>query len=267
MPRRLNYTDRRKINRADVSIRLLRNGQNLSFDADLRLGDYDVAAPGTVPPQIFIEAYRGASALWKRFSFGRVGAIEAPVDRSLNEFGIPEGILFRVKVSATDNCDLGRLVADADAIHPLLPDEQEAHGQPLIESIPSSDIGDELWRLSYADSMPRLLINDRVPMGWESFARDPQMRSVFAPAVMRQVLMRILIIEPDSGDENDPDDWRVQWVQFAQRLVAEECKFYDGDENNLDDVERWIDGAVEAFVSRACLFDAAFAQSSGEGLP
>ena len=264
MPRRFNYTNRQKINREDISIRLLQNGPSLSFEADLQLADYKLANPGAVPPEVFVEAYRGASALWKRFPFGRVGALTPPSDRALDEFGVPEGILFRVKVSATDDADLGRLVADADAIRPKLPDEQDSHGQPLIESVPSADIGDELWRLSFDGTMPQLLINIRIPIGWQAFARDPQHRSLFAPAVMRQVLTRVLIIDGDAGEETDPDDWRNRWLQFAQRLVTREWKLYDKADNNLDQVEDWINDAVEAFAARSGLFNAAFAQPGQE---
>src|SRR5438093_603771 len=151
MPRRLNYTGRKKINRNDASIRVKRNGDGLVFDADLRLANYrlDEISP---PPRVYVEAYRGASTLWKRFEFGRVGTIQPPQDRSLDEFGVPEGILFRVKVSAEGE-SLGKLLAEADAIRPRLPDEQDEHGQPLIEHMPADDIGDELWRVDFSGQM------------------------------------------------------------------------------------------------------------------
>src|SRR4051812_5348630 len=169
MPRRLNYTNRKKINRDDVSIRLHRNGQELVFDADLRLADYKLDKI-TPPPQVFVEAYRGASALWKRFDFGRYGTVQAPADRSLDEFGVPEGILFRVKVSAADDDALGRLLAEADAVRPRLPDELDAHGQPLIQHMAADDIGDELWRVTDFDGpLPLLKVNSRVPMGVDQF--------------------------------------------------------------------------------------------------
>lgn len=261
MPRRLNYTNRKRINRDDVSIRLHRNGHGLAFDAKLRLADYklDTISP---PPHVYVEAYRGASALWKRFDFGRYGTDKAPDDCSLDEFGVPEGILFRVKVSAAGDDALGRLLADADAIRPRLPDEQDAHGQPLIESMPSNAIGDEPWRLDFSDQMPRLLINDRVPMGWQEFARDPRHRCLFAPAVMRQILTRILIVEQDIGEEDNPDDWRQRWLRFAARVTGstEPMEVYDPADANLQRVEEAIDDAVEAFTARAGLFTAAFAE-------
>lgn len=264
MPRRLNYTDRKKINRDDVSIRLHRNGQGLAFDAELRLADYklDKVAP---PPQVYVEAYRGASALWKRFDFGRYGTIQPPSDRSLDEFGVPEGILFRVKVSAAGDDALGRLLAEADAIRPRLPDEQDGHGQPLIQHVAADDIGDELWRVTDFDgSLPLLKVNSRVPMGVDQFLRDPQHRAAVMPAVMRQVLTRILILDRDAWDEEDEGSWQVRWLNFAARLPGVGQRPDADEENgrlrNADELDRWVDHAVEAFAARAGLFTAAFAE-------
>ncbi|MGB7157702.1 MAG: hypothetical protein WBD40_06525 [Tepidisphaeraceae bacterium] len=263
MPRRLNYTGRKKINRADASIRLQRDGDGLSFVADLRLADYKLDQV-TPPPRVYVEAYRGASTLWKRFDFGRVGTIQAPEDRSLDEFAVPEGILFRVKVSAEGDA-LGKLLAEADKIHPRLPDEQDDHGLPLIQHVPADDIGEELWRVDFDADLPQLKVNSRVPMGVDQFLVDPLHRAVFAPAVMRQVLTRILVIERDTGDEEDETDWRVRWIRFASRLPnVGDCPGVVDDDITLEAVEGWINDAVQAFTSRAGLFNR-FAQPAPEG--
>lgn len=268
MPRRLNYTDRRKISRDDVSIRLHRNGEGLVFDAALDLANYKLDRI-TPPPQVYVEAYRGGSALWKRFDFGRYGTVQPPPDRSLDEFGVPEGILFRVKVSAVSDDALGRLLAEADAIRPRLPDEQDAHGEPLIQHVAADDMGDELWRVTDFDGdMPLLKVNSRVPMGVDQFLRDPQHRAVVMPAVMRQVLTRILILDRDAWDDEDATSWQVRWLNFASGLPGVGQR-PDADEEagrlrNADELERWIDDAVESFAARAGLFNAAFAEPAGQ---
>jgi len=264
MPRRLNYTGRKKIKRDDVSIRLHRDGNGLSFDADLRLADYglDKIEP---PPLVYVEAYRGASALWKRFEFGHVDTKQKPDDCSLDEFGVPEGILFRVKVSAAAADALGRLLAEADGIRPRLPDERDDHRQPLIQHMPADNIGDELWRISFDDDMPLLMINKNVPMGFDQFLRYSNYRAVMLPAVMRQVLTRILIIDRDLGDDTDPDDWRQRWMRFATRLpgVSEKIEVFEPNDHNLQAVEDWINDAVESFTARSGLF-AAFAPADAQ---
>lgn len=258
MPRRFNYTDRKKINRDDISIRIQRGGEGLIFDAEIRLADYklDGISP---PPQVFVEACRGASSLWKRFDFGRLGTIQPPLDRSLDEFGVPEGILFRVKVSAADEDSLGRLVAEADAVQPRLPDEQDSFGLPLIQHVAADDIGDEVWRVTDFDgSLPLLKVNSRVSMGVHQFLQNAQNRAMIMPAVMRQVLARILIIDRDGYDDEDNSSWQVRWLRFASNLpgvpAAPEPKESERSLSNQDELEAWIDLAVEAFSARANLF-------------
>jgi hypothetical protein len=254
MPRRLNYTGRKKINREHTMVRIHRRVGELMFDADLKLADYKLDKI-TPPPRVYVEAYRGASTVWKRFDFGRIGTMQPPEDRSLSEFGVPEGILFRVKVSACEGETVGRLLAEADKIRPRLPDDKDQHGEPLIQHMPADDIGDEIWRVDFSGDMPLLKINSRVPMGVDQFLIDPQHRIVFAPAVMRQVLTRILVIERDTGDEDDESDWRQRWTRFASQLQASDYPgTVDNDNGNLIVIEEWIDGAVEAFVGRSGLF-------------
>lgn len=270
MPRRLNYTNRHKIKRDDISIQLRKETDGLFFDADLRLASYDLDKV-TPQPHVYVEAYRGASALWKRFDFGRAGTIQAPEDRSLDEFGVLEGILFRVKVSAAGDGVLGRLLAEADAIRPRLPGECEEFGYPLIQHVPADDIGDEIWRVTDFDAdLPLLKINNRVPMGVDQFLRDPLSRAVVMPAVMRQVLTRILVYYRDGYDEEDTSSWQTRWLGFASQLPGvsgvPEPEEEDGRLVNVEELERWVDEVVEAFVARSGLFSAAFVPMTEEGL-
>lgn len=263
MPRRLNYTGRQRISRRDVSIRLRQGTNGLKFDADFRFNS-NTLKKIMPPPSLYVEAYRGAHAIWKRFDFGSIAAIQPPTDRSLNEFVVPEGILFRVKVSDKSEDSLGRLLAEADSIRPTLPDEQETFGQPLIQHMPAEDIGDELWRLELTGDIPLLKINSRIPMGIDQFLRDPKYRAIFAPAVMRQVLTNILIIDRSGYDEEDDSCWQILWLNFASHLTGAGKYPEAEEENNLlinaEEITTWIDAAVEAFMARSHLFSA-FSQS------
>jgi hypothetical protein len=257
MPRRLNYTNRKKIKREDVTIRLHREGTGILFDADLRLGPYGFGRLSP-PPQVFVEAYRGASTIWKRFGFGPVDKLMPPEDRSLDEFGAPEGILFRVKVSAGQGPFAGRLIGEADGIRPVMPDHEDLPKQPIIDHVPANDIGDELWRVDFGGTNPLVKINDKVPTGVEQFLVDPTYRAVFAPAVMRQVLTRILIIDRDNYDDEDEGSWQVRWLRFSSALPGmgdvPEAEEAEQRLTNLREIEDWIDRAVEAFVRASGLF-------------
>ena len=95
MIRRFNYTNRIRILRKDVPIKLREEDGKIFFDADLSaLKEYDLPLESFV----FVEAYRQTN--WMRFKFGQVGAITPEKNRHLSQFETPEGILFRVKVTA-----------------------------------------------------------------------------------------------------------------------------------------------------------------------
>jgi hypothetical protein len=252
MPRRFNYTNRQRILREHVGIRIMRDGRHLTFDADLDLSSYgfEKLSPR---PKLYVEAYRGGTASWKRFDFGRVGMLMPPEDRSIAEFRAPEGILFRVRVTATDSRGSGRLVGEADGIRPTMPGEDQQPVQPLIQHLAVDDIGDELWRVDFSGEMPLLKVNSRLTIGVDQFLMDPQSRATFAPAVMRQVLGRILLIEKNAGDEDDDADWRQRWLRFAVLMSGLESPDPAEGPDAVQPIEEWIDTAVEGFARRAGL--------------
>lgn len=239
MIRRLNYTGRIKVHRTDVRLATREVGGALSFDADLRLIDYELPAEALV----FVEAYRQTT--WMRFSFGTVAAMQPPVDLWLNEFDSPDGILFRVKV--TQAKDEHVLLAVADRI-PLAQPDQNADQESLLEAVPW-ELGDELWRLDL-DGEPRLLVNVSATADWRQLAKSPVFVALVYPAVLRQILMNILAQE--HRDTDDDSDWRSKWLRFATLLpgVDPELPAKDADD---DEYRRWSDDAVTAFAKKLTL--------------
>lgn len=249
MPRRFNYTQRKRILREHVKIRVLRQEDGeLSFDGAIDLSGYEIESRHP-KSRVYVEAYRGSTASWKRFDFGYVDAITAPADRSLDDFRVPEGILFRVRITATDGEGIGRLVAEADGVRPQLPGDDPQAVQPLIQHMPADDIGDEVWRLDFSGEMPLLKINSRIGIGVDQFLMDPRHRAVFAPAVMRQILTRVLLVEKFTGDEDDEMDWRQRWLRFATRMCGSEPVSAEA-ADDIRPTDDWIDEAVEGFARR-----------------
>ena len=253
MAQRINYTGRKKITKEDVPIRIISNGNGLTFDAELsKLVEYKLDPQA----RVYVEAYRSASTAWDRWDFGRVGLISPPPieQRSLDKFGGADGLLFRVKISA-DGEALGKLLAEADAIRPVLPDDLDSQGTPLIKP-EAGPIRHEPWRVRFDDDMPVLVINDKTP-GWKELVMEPRFRSLVAPAVMRQVMTRILIV--DRGQllsDDDESKWCNRWVRFSESLPGvTECPGGVDDETAIETVEDWIDSAVSAFAAKSGLFD------------
>jgi hypothetical protein len=136
-----------------------------------------------------------------------------------------------------------------------MPGQTELPVQPLLEHIPAKDMGHELWRLDFNGEMPLLKINAAVPMGVDQFLTDPKIRSLFAPAVMRQILTRVIVIEQLGADEDDSSTWQQRWLRFGARVAGAKAPNY-GTPDDLSAVEDWIDSAVEGFAQRSGIWNA-----------
>jgi hypothetical protein len=175
--RRYNYTGRKAINRSDANMRI--EDGPLRFHAALALDNY-----GLLPDaKVFVEAYRQTN--WMRFDFGTVGAVKAPGDLRLSEFDTREGILFRVRVTATANPE-GRLLAEADQISPVhIKETGEETREPLLPIKPA-DLGEEVFRVDFSDR-PILLINNQFG-DWRALARSPFFVCMALPQTLREIL-------------------------------------------------------------------------------
>lgn len=238
MIRRFNYTNRVRIRRKDVMITLRnQNGEN-RFDADLsKLSNYDF------PPEslIFLEAYRQTN--WMRFEYGRVGALIPPKNLCLAQFGSCEGVLFRIKITAVD--DSHRLLAEADAIPLVMPDQEEGEREPLLPVIPSKELDDEIYRLDFSGDRPVLLINSEVG-SYKNIGRSPAFLSLVIPAILREILTRIIIIDKQM-EEEDMEDWHSRWIRFIKQFpgIGENPVIEDNDE-----CSDWIQTAVAVFAKK-----------------
>jgi hypothetical protein len=236
MIRRFNYTDRLRILREDVRIELRQHGNSFSFSAKLDLGEYDLPEDALV----FVEAYRQTS--WMRFEFGTAGAVTAPQECALTEFDSPDDIRFRVKV--TQASDTHVLLAEADRIPLHRPEESQDRRVPLLPVKPHL-LGDEIYRVDFSDDRPRLLVNKDAG-DWRAIAKSPAFASLVYPAVFREVLTRIVMVN-EFDDSTDSTDWRSLWLKLAELLPGVgECPKTNDDDDSSD----WIDIAVQAFATK-----------------
>jgi hypothetical protein len=198
-------------------------------------------APYGLPPDasVFVEAYRQTN--WMRFDFGTVGALKVPSELLLTEFDTREGILFRVRVTATRDPE-GRLLAEADTISPI---HKKANGEearePLLPIKPA-DLGEEVCRVDFS-GRPLLLINNQFG-DWRALARSPLFVCMALPQSLREILTRVLLVE-EYFDTEEPDDWQAQWLRFAAALPGSSAV---PGEDKQDAFEDWINAAVAAFA-------------------
>ena len=238
MLRRLNFTNRIRIRRADVRITLVEPNGGLRFVADLsRLQQYGLPQESLV----FVEAYRQAS--WMRFDFGRVGALTGSGEHKLTQFDSPEGIRFRIKITPAD--DDRKLLAEADGI-PLYKSEQDISAKQPLLAVKPAELDGEIFRLDLAGAEPLLLIS-RKAGGYSDIGRSPLFLSLVYPAVLREILVRVLVVDRHDDDTSE-DDWQSRWLLFARFLPG----MTEMPPSTADDEERfqWIDAAVSSFSRR-----------------
>ena len=239
--RRLNYTGRQRLKQFDLRFVIQRpsNGEAI-FEAVLILHRYKL--PGDA--EVFVEAYRQTS--WMRFRFGTVADLGPRDELKLDEFDSPDGVLFRVRVTSPSE-KKGLLLAGADRIRPRRADEEQEEDNriPLLPVKSDDNMGDEVYRLDFTDH-PILLVNARVG-DWRSLAREPIFVSLVYPAVLRELLSRILRVESYS-DTDDNDDWRSHWLRFATLLPGVSDPPGEKDEDRFD---VWIDESATAFCRQA----------------
>jgi hypothetical protein len=152
-------------------------------------------------------------------------------------------VRFRVKITSAG--DDHRILAEADGIPLVMPDEKPGKQNPLLTVIPSKDLRDEMYRLDFAREQVAILINNDFG-NYKEIGRSAAFLSLVLPAVLREILTRILLI--DKGiEEYGENDWHVLWIRFALGhpgiggLPAE-----DAEEERLE----WIDKVVGAFAKR-----------------
>ncbi|WP_234800695.1 hypothetical protein [Luteitalea pratensis] len=170
-----------------------------------------------------------------------MGAIKVPGDLLLTEFDAREGILFRVRVTATSDPE-GRLLAEADQISPI---HRKANGEvtrePLLPIKPA-DLGEEVFRVDFSNR-PLLLINNQFG-DWRALAHSPFFVCMALPQALREILTRVLWVEK-YFDTDDPDDWQARWLRFAAALPGSSEVPAEEEKDSFED---WINASVAAFA-------------------
>jgi hypothetical protein len=237
MQRRFNYTGRKRIDRKDVRISLTSEEGDITFDANLdSLRKYDLPKDASV----FVEAYRQTN--WMRFHFGNIGAISPPHNRALAIFDSPEGIHFRVKVTASGTAH--NILAEADGIPLLASDAVDDERTSLLPVKPQKGMK-EVFRVDFSGTEPILLINSDIG-SYTDIVTSPIFAGIAYPAILREILTRIVIV--DEQEESDElDNWKSRWMKFCNLLPSVIPFVADGTD---DDKTEWIDSVVSSFAKK-----------------
>lgn len=241
MIRKFNYTGRKKINRSDISIKLIGEKKDKKFFASLDLNGYNLPSSAN----IYIEPYFRYSTI--RFNFGTVGEIIPPQDTLLWEIS-SNIIYFRVKV-VDETSQVGRLLAYAD--HLKAYSEEEEGINPTKSILPvdyNSDLGQQVWKVSFDTSRPVLHINSRFKNGRELVLSEQFLALVF-PSVIRQIFTKITE-EISSHDETEEDHWSFIWLKYSKSVFNLYEMPYDDSSDSQIETNEWIENAVDKFCRK-----------------
>lgn len=244
MIRKFNYTDRKRILKENISFEWIEgeHGKPATFKATLNLLSVENLRHDG---QVWVEAYSGATVA--RYNYGTVDNLIIPQDTGL--IGFPRGLKphFRIKVVDPDDprkC----LLAFADKIAPVDKEDLEA-GRQSILPVEYVDLGQEIWSLRMDESLdPVLQLNNQIiePVSISTLARTAEFAALVYPAVIRQILSRLLLETEVIEIDTDHD-----WLKFGNKLISSEYpdpeKYEVNDENFSRDSREWIDDVVKEF--------------------
>lgn len=237
--RHFNYTHRVRIPASKIHVEIER-GEDGKYRGIIK--KLDLTDHGRHPEEVWkaahvvVEARRVSMGLYRKQILGTVGATQqkkpiTPIE--LSDFPDESEIVFRFKVVDSDK----KLLGEVDGIR--TGERAEIEREPLIPLIPT-DLKEELWLVDTSDETggPRVLVNKRLPNASGLLTRDPVVRGLIMPQIVRQALAMVAIAEQQS------EPWAANWISFAEQLGHSEPPDPEDDEAVRD----WVNEVVESFT-------------------
>lgn len=177
MKRTFNYTQRKKINREDVQLGIVRINNSPEVKV-LRLDINKLRLPAT--GQVWFEIETGRIGL-VRHQLGTVGNLDLSSTFPIDEHDLAN-IRFRIKIATYELMSAGKLLAEVDNLS--LSGEESV--QSLLEVKPSNELGQRVWKLEIKASGPELFIN--VGVGdWQAVGHSENFKSLVFPQAVYEI--------------------------------------------------------------------------------
>lgn len=255
MKRRINFTRRRQLLPAHVSIGLMppaSDGAPARFSMKLDLPAAWKLRPDT---RVYVEPYVKSTSM--RFDFGTLGNPVTPADTALA--AVDAGtVLFRVKV-VDESQDIGLLLASADAVRPR--ERDEGSDRRSIFPLRSRDLGNQVWLVEItAGEGPELVINNRLPGLRERLLEEPLLQGMVFPAALRQVLLAAF----GDGEFSD-EEWISDWRLFAKALDVDALAEPD-EVMDVETLAQHVDDTVKRFCDSKRFGERARALTEGDSI-
>lgn len=244
MIRNFNYTDRKRIPRAQTDFSVSESSQGpLEFKAKLRLDNLGLPEDAAV----YVEAYYSAYVM--RFPFGRVGKLAPPKNRLLDELPTREIVHFRVKI-VDEASNFGLIVADADRI------TATKSGRLSLLHVDPKPLGNQVWRLNLDDAWPKLEVNNDIRdlNMFDIIKSSAAFRSLVLPSLLRSILTHLVIMDAEV-DADTQDHWGSSWHKFGTALAGGATCPPCGESGEQDNRLAWVESVVTAFCHRHRISD------------
>lgn len=239
MLRKLNFTERVKVPRGQVHVRLRRESDGmLAFDPVLSLDG--IGAPADA--RVYIEAYHRTSFM--RFDCGTVSAVAVPQDRRLT--GI-DGASVRFRIKIVDAA-AHRILAVADDIRVTERAPDAGERTPLLPVQFTESLDQQAWRISFEPDTPVLELNNRIARIEELAKDDALFFALVYPAAVRMILTQILLVDGHDSFE-DSTEWWALWMRWAARHTSSPPP------SDSDLAPLWIEEVVSSFAAQHRLVD------------
>lgn len=235
--RRINSTDRKRILREHVDIRLVpvEIGDPIMATVDIKHNELSFPADS----EIVLEAYQKANSM--RFLFGTIDSPRDPSPLVLKDLDPSIPVLFRLKV-VDRSIHLGRILGSAEKIRPLGSDDESEGRRPLLPVVTQS-MGEEMWKIEISPAGPELILNLKIPSFKQKLVQNAMLRGVILPIALRIVLEE-LINNPVTHD--DEGSWEADWIRFC----ADSLNLDDPSDLSDDERETWVSYAVRCFCDQ-----------------
>ena len=240
--RTFNYTKRKKIAPGHMRGLLKAEGDGIKFLLDLDLSSYSFL-PGAC---VCVEAYR--NSFTQRYDMGPVSELREQ-EYSLNSryFGNAERVKFRIKVTAHENQQEGKILGEGkSSARKNLPGKEPENEQSILP-VEGDDLGDLIFKVDFPrDEEVVLYMNEKLD-NFKEIATDPQFRSIVYPTILKTVLYKIIFFEKYLEADESLENWKDQWLKFAEP--------FSGPKPNTDPEEdlmawgEWIDSIISNFAS------------------
>jgi|688.fasta_scaffold03148_11 hypothetical protein len=244
MLKRINYTDRRRIPRSQIAVKV-DPIDPASFTIDLP-ADL-IGAPQTEVAYVDITSAGSSEVLRHQLPWSLAGLSRGPYPLGR----IPwKKAIFDVKVVEKVGSSPGRILRRASHIRAVGTgsDTNEGASHELLTTI-REPLGERVWMLRFGEPVT-LVINDALAMTEEQFVANPAFASLVFPEICRQALDWAVVSEGISPADVTSDDTSAAalWGEFARQAApGAECPVPPvggWTPHNRDELDDWIDEVV-----------------------